>query len=61
MRGRVMSLREFTRGVFGTWIAFGLGWAGEYLGVVTAAVALGIILFLAVSFLALSLPSFRRL
>jgi hypothetical protein len=61
MRGRVMSLREFTRGVFGTWIAFGLGLAGEYLGVVTASVLLGVFLLVSVSLLALLLPSLRRL
>jgi len=61
MRGRVMSLREFTRGVFGTWIAFGLGLAGEYLGVVTASVLLGVFLMVSVSLLALLIPSFRKL
>ena len=61
MRGRVMSLREFTRGVFGTWIAFGLGLAGEYLGVVTASVLLGVFLLVSVCLLALLIPSFRRL
>lgn len=61
MRGRIMSMREFTRGAFGTWIAFGLGVAGEYLGVVTASVLIGVFLLVSVSLLALFSPSFRRL
>jgi hypothetical protein len=60
MRGRVMSMREFAKGAFGTWVAFGLGVAGEYLGVVTASVLIGVFLLVSVSLLALS-PSFRRL
>lgn len=61
MRGRIMSIRELVRGLFGTWIAYGLGVAGEHLGVVTASVLLGVFLFVSVALLALLLPSFRKL
>jgi len=61
MRGRVMSLREVVRGLFGTWVSYGLGLGGEYLGVVTASMLLGIFIILCVSFIALFLPSFRKM
>ena len=61
MRGRVMSLREVVRGLFGTWVSYGLGVGGEYLGVVTASMLLGILIIVCVVSIALILPSFRRL
>ncbi len=61
MRGRVNSIREFVRGLFGTWVAYGLGLGGEYLGVVTASLFLGIFIIVSVSLMALLLPSFRKL
>ena len=61
MRGRVMSLREVVRGFFGTWVAYGLGMGGEYLGVVTASMLLGILIIVCVFSLAFFLPSFRKL
>ncbi len=61
MRGRVMSLREVVRGLFGTWVSYGLGLGGEYLGVVPASMLLGIFIILCVLFIALFLPSFRKL
>ncbi len=61
MRGRVNSLREFVRGLFGTWVAYGLGLGGEYLGVVTASLFLGVFIIVSVSLMALLLPSFRKL
>jgi MFS family permease len=61
MRGRVMSLREVVRGLFGTWVSYGLGLGGEYLGVVTASMLLGIFIIACVSFIALFLPSFRKM
>jgi hypothetical protein len=60
-RGRVMSLREVVRGLFGTWVSYGLGLGGEYLGVVTASMLLGIFIIVCVCFITLFLPSFRRL
>lgn len=61
MRGRVMSLREVVKGLFGTWIAYGLGLGGEYLGVVTASLFLGVFIIASVSLMALFIPSFRKL
>jgi hypothetical protein len=61
MRGRIMSLREFVRGIFGTWVAYGLGLGGEYFGVVTASLCLGFFIIVSVSLMALLLPSFRKL
>jgi len=61
MRGRVMSLREAVRGLFGPWVAYGLGVGGEYLGVVTAALLLGLFFTAFTSALAFFLPSFRKL
>lgn len=61
MRGRISSIREFVRGIFGTGIAFGLGLGGEYWGVVTAALLLGVFMLVSVTLMALLLPSFRRL
>ena len=61
MRGRVMSLRELVRGLFGSWVSYGLGLGGEYLGVVTAALLLGFFLTASVCLMAFFLPSFRKL
>ncbi len=61
MRGRVMSMREVIRGFFGTWVSYGLGLGGEYLGVVTASMLLGIFIILCVFLIAFFLPSFRKL
>lgn len=61
MRGRVMSLREVVRGFFGTWVSYGLGVGGEYLGVVTASMMLGVFIIVCVFAIALFLPSFRKL
>jgi hypothetical protein len=61
MRGRVNSIREFVRGLFGTWVAYGLGLGGEDLGVVTASLFLGIFIIVSVCFMALFIPSFRKL
>ncbi|MFB3886675.1 MAG: MFS transporter [Thermodesulfobacteriota bacterium] len=61
MRGRVNSIREFVRGLFGTWVAFGLGLGGEYLGVVTASILLGVFIIVSVSAMAFLLSSFRKL
>ncbi len=60
MRGRAMSLREVVKGLFGTWIAYGLGLGGEYLGVVTASLFLGVFIIASVSLMALFIPSFRK-
>ncbi len=61
MRGRVMSLREAVRGLFGPWIAYGLGLGGEYLGVTIAALFLGLFVTASISLLAFLFPSFRKL
>ncbi len=61
MRGRVMSLREVVRGLFGSWISYGLGMGGEYLGVVTSSLFLGGFIIIFVSSMAFFLPSFRKL
>jgi hypothetical protein len=61
MRGRVMSLREVVRGLFGSWVSYGLGVGGEYLGVVTASLFLGVFVIVSVSLMAFLLPSFRKL
>jgi len=61
MRGRISSIREFVRGIFGTGIAFGLGLGGEYWGVVTSALLLGIFMIISVTLMAVLLPSFRKL
>jgi MFS family permease len=61
MRGRVNSIRECVRGLFGTWVAYGLGLGGEYLGVVIASLFLGVFIIASVSFMALLIPSFRKL
>ena len=61
IRGRVMSLREAVRGLFGPWVAYGLGLGGEYLGVAIAAFLLGIFLIACFSLLTLLLPSFRKI
>lgn len=60
MRGRVMSLREVIRGFVGSWAAYGLGLGGEYLGVVTTSMLLGIFIVLCVFSMYLFLPSFRE-
>jgi MFS family permease len=61
MRGRIMSLREVVRGLFGSWVAFGLGVGGEHLGVVTAAVLFGLFITVGVAAMAVLIPSFRKL
>ncbi len=61
MRGRVNSIRECVRGLFGTWVAYALGLGGEYLGVVTASLLLGVFIIVSVCFMALFIPSFRKL
>jgi len=61
MRGRVMSLREAVRGLFGPWVAYGLGLGGEYLGITISALLLGLFLFAGMSLLALLVPAFRKL
>jgi len=61
MRGRVMSLREAVRGLFGPWVAYGLGLGGEYLGVTISALLLGLFLSAGMSLLALLVPAFRKL
>jgi hypothetical protein len=61
MRGRMMSLREVVRGLFGTWVAYGLGVGGEHLGVVTAAVLFGLFITAVVCAMAVFIPSFRKL
>jgi MFS family permease len=61
MRGRVMSLREVVRGLFGSLVSFGLGVGGEHLGVVAACLLLGIFIIASVSLMASFLPSFRKL
>ena len=61
MRGRVMSLREVVRGLFGTWVAYGLGVGGEHFGVVTAGVLFGLFMTAVVFAMAVFIPSFRKL
>jgi MFS family permease len=61
MRGRVMSMKEVVRGFFGTWVTYGLGLGGEYLGVVTASMFLGIFIILSVTLIVSLVPSFRKL
>lgn len=61
MRGRVMSLREAIRGVVGSFVAYGLGLGGEYLGVVTTSMLLGTFIMLCVFAMYLFLPAFRKL
>ena len=61
MRGRVMSLREVVRGLFGTWVAYGLGVGGEHFGVVTAAVFFGLFVTVVICAMAVFIPSFRKL
>ncbi len=61
IRGRVMSLREAVRGLFGPWIAYGLGLGGEYLGVTFAALLIGLFLIACFSLLTLIVPSLRKL
>jgi hypothetical protein len=61
MRGRVMSLREVIRGFVGAVVAYGLGLGGEYLGVVTTSMFLGIFIMLCVFSMYIFLPAFRKL
>ena len=61
MRGRVMSLREVIRGLVGAVMAYGLGLGGEYLGVVTTSMFLGVFIILCVISMYLFLPAFRKL
>jgi len=56
-----MSLREVIRGFVGSWGAYGLGLGGEYLGVVTTSMFLGIFIMLCIFSMYLFLPSFRKL
>lgn len=61
VRGRVMSLREAVRGLFGPWIAYGLGLGGEYIGVIFATVLLGVVVIACILVFAIFSPRFRRL
>ena len=61
IRGRVMSLREAVRGLFGPWVAYGIGLGGEYLGVTFAALLIGLFLIACFSLLTLIVPSLRKL
>jgi Na+/melibiose symporter-like transporter len=61
MRGRVMSLREVIRGAVGSFVSYGLGLGGEYLGVVPTSMFLGIFIMLCVFSMYWLLPSFRKL
>jgi MFS family permease len=61
MRGRVMSLREVVRGLFGSWVSYGLGIGGERLGVVTASMLLGFFFTASVCLMAILIHSFRKL
>jgi MFS family permease len=61
MRGRIMSLKEVVRGFLGSWVSYGLGLGGEYLGVVTASAILGGIIILCVFSIYFFLPSFRKI
>jgi MFS family permease len=61
MRGRVMSLREVIRGFVGSWVSYGLGLGGEYLGVVPTSMFLGFFIMLCVFSMFLLMPSFRKL
>ncbi len=61
MRGRVMGLREAVRGLFGPWVAYGLGVGGEYLGVAIAGLLLGLFVVACFSLLTFLLPSLRKL
>lgn len=61
IRGRVNSLREAIRGLFGPSIAYGLGLGGEYLGVSMAALLLGLFVTFSISLLIFILPSFKKM
>ncbi|MBI4632298.1 MAG: MFS transporter [Deltaproteobacteria bacterium] len=61
MRGRVMSLREVIRGFVGAWVAYGLGLGGEYAGVVSTSMLLGVFIILCVVSIYVFLPAFRKL
>ncbi|MCJ7538663.1 MAG: MFS transporter, partial [Desulfobacterales bacterium] len=61
LRGRVMSLREAVRGLFGPWVAYGLGLGGEYIGVATTGALFGVLFVAIICFVALMLPAFRKL
>ncbi len=61
MRGRIMSLREVVRGFVGSWVSYGLGLGGEYLGVVTTSKFLGLFIILCVASIYFFLPSFRKI
>ncbi len=61
MRGRVMSLREVIRGFVGSWVSYGLGLGGEYLGVVPTSMFLGIFITLCVLSMYWFMPSFKKL
>lgn len=61
VRGRVMSLREAVRGLFGPWVAYGLGLGGEYIGVATTGALFGVLFVAIICFVALMLPAFRKL
>jgi len=61
MRGRIMSLREVIRGFFGAWVSYALGLGGEYLGVVTTSMLLGLFIIFSVLAIYVSIPAFRKL
>jgi len=59
-RGRVMSLREAVRGLFGPWVAYGLGLGGEYIGVAATGALLGALFVAIICFVAVMLPALRK-
>jgi len=60
VRGRVLSLREAVRGLFGPWVAYGLGLGGEHLGVAATGALLGLFFVAIICFVALMIPAFRK-
>lgn len=61
MRGRIMSLREVMRGIFGSLASYGLGLGGEYFGILIVSLLFGIFIIGFVLTLAIFFPSFRNL
>lgn len=61
IRGRVMSLREVVRGIFGPWVSYGLGVGGEYLGVAISTMFLGLFVIAFVSLIFFIFPNFKKL
>jgi hypothetical protein len=49
------------RGLFGSWVSYGLGIGGERLGVVTASMLLGFFFTASVCLMAILIHSFRKL